>query len=64
MYQKRNFEQSARNRKMVAIFITAVLHIALFAAIAYPNEVAALIPDFIKDVFGDDSPSVPIAGAF
>lgn len=61
MNQNRKFEKAARSRSQFAICVAIVLHVAVFAAIAFQSEVKGLLPDFVKELFSKPVENAPTA---
>ena len=52
MYQQQKFARAARRRKHLAVAVSLLLHLAVFAAISSDNDfVKEIVPDFVKELF-------------
>ncbi|MEO1257847.1 MAG: hypothetical protein AAFZ15_03590 [Bacteroidota bacterium] len=61
MYQQQKFARAARRRRYLAIAVSVLFHLAIFAAISSDQSfVEEVVPDFIKELF-DKNEDVPRA---
>jgi len=61
MNTEMKFKRTAQRRKHFAFWLAVLLHLALFAAIAYQHDLSGLLPDFVKEYFEKGKKQMPTA---
>jgi len=55
MRKNRKFAKNARNRQVMAFFLSMAICASLFAAMSYGENWMELLPDFLKELIEKDS---------
>ena len=55
MRENRKFAKKARDRQVMAFFLTLAIFASLFAAMSYGENISELLPDFMKELLEENA---------